>query len=201
MLSLVAGEYPQGIDAGGKQVEVASLSGSIKGEAFGDGNPGARHPQPIRQTQGSAALEAATQGKGQVSQMPAFPRPGVFLVKAGDKEYCVSVRSSEKEGLTQFLGGSQVPAMTKIAHTVVDYDPAEELRKYQYGHSRTFELFLPLVLLATLALLAEGWLANPIRARSATTQPQNRHDAAETEKTGGSHSPPGRKILVGRGAG
>jgi hypothetical protein len=186
MLSLVAGEYPQGIDAGGKQVEVVSLMGDAA----------EWHGLPAREN----TARMAVPHPGQVSEMPAFPRPGVCLVKADDREYCVSVRSSEKEGLTQFLGGSQVPAMEKITHTVVDYDPTEELRKYQYGHSRTFELFLPLVLLATAALLAEGWLANPIRARSQTRPEPDKRGAAPK---GVSDAPnqADRQVVVGRGAG
>jgi len=173
MLSLVAGEYPRGIDAGGGQVEVASLGGSLPQGR--DGNP----------------------WKGQVSEMPAFSKPGVFLVKTVDKEYCVSVRSSEKEGLMQFIRGSQVPALERITHTVLDYDPTDDLQKYQYGHSRTFELFLPLVLLATLALLAEGWLANPIRARlQARPEP-----AGGSLPQGRDGNRPDREILAGREVG
>lgn len=181
MLSLVAGEYPQGIDSGGGQVEVASLGGSLPQGR--DGNP----------------------WKGQVNEMPAFSKPGVFLIKAGEKEYCVSVRSSEKEGLMQFIRGSQVPTLERITHTVLDYDPTDDLQKYQYGHSRTFELFVPLVLLATLALLAEGWLANPIRARQqARPEPAGgspKGDPAALGLTDGDGNRPDREILAGRGAG
>ncbi len=187
-LSLVAGESPRGIDAGGQQVEVVSLGGSLKSD-----------PAALRTTDGDG-----NQWKGQVNEMPAFSKPGVFLIKAGEKEYCVSVRSSEKEGLMQFIRGSQVPALERITHTVLDYNPAEDLQKYQYGHSRTFELFVPLVLLATLALLAEGWLANPIRARSAT-QPAGgslKGDPAALGLTDGdANRPVDREILAGRGVG
>jgi len=182
-LSLVAGEYPRGIDAGGQQVEVVSLMGDAA----------EWHGLPAREN----TARMAVPHPGQVNDMPAFSKPGVFLVKAGEKEYCVSVRSSEKEGLMQFIRGSQVPALERITHTVLDYDPAEDLQKYQYGHSRTFELFVPLILLATLALLAEGWLANPIRAKSATMQPaggslpQGRDGNRQAE----------REILAGRGVG
>jgi hypothetical protein len=193
MLSLVAGEYPQGIDAGGGQVEVVPLSGSLKGQAFGDANSAPRRPQ--------RAQETAAEWKGRVGDMPAFSKPGVFLIKAGEKEYCVSVRASEKEGLMQFIRGSQVPTLGRVPHTVVDYGPAENLRKYQYGYSRTFELFLPFVLLATLALLAEGWLANPLRARSATPQAQSKQDIVGTEKAGDMGLAAGSEILAGRGAG
>ncbi|OHB80385.1 MAG: hypothetical protein A2Z25_17055 [Planctomycetes bacterium RBG_16_55_9] len=38
-----------------------SSGGSLKAAGFGDGQPSRNHPQPIRQAQGSASLEAATQ--------------------------------------------------------------------------------------------------------------------------------------------
>jgi Aerotolerance regulator N-terminal/von Willebrand factor type A domain len=183
MLSLAAGDYPKGIDAGSGQVEIVPLGGQAADQSD-NSKPTGR-----------------IQWKGRAGDIPAFSQPGVFLIKAGEKEYCVSVRASEKEGLMQFIRGSQVPTMGRIAHTVVDYDPAEDLRKYQYGYSRTFELFLPFVLLATLALLAEGWLANPLRARSATTQAQGKHDIAEIEKAGDTDGRTQREFAVGRGAG
>jgi hypothetical protein len=148
VISLAAGEQVQGIPSTGsgqalpasQQLDIVSLAGD------------------------------AGEWKQQGGDALVFPKPGVYLVKAGEKEYCVCVRSSEKEGLTQFLGGSQVPTLEHVTHSVVDYDPTEDLAKYHYGQVRTFELFLPLVLLATLAMLAEGWLANPIRAKSGSAE-------------------------------
>ncbi len=136
MISLVAGQQPEGINVGGQQADVLSLVGE------------------------------AIEWKGPASEMPAFSKPGVYLAKSGDKEYCVSVRSSDKEGLTQFVTGSQVPALSRVTHEIVDYNPSGGFDKYHLGQSRTFNMFLPLVLLATLALLVEGWLANPIRAKT-----------------------------------
>jgi len=134
--------------------------------------------------------------------MPVFSKSGVYLVKAGSEEFCVSVRSSDKEGLMQFLEGSQVPAMEKITHSVVDYNPADDLQKYHAGRSRTFELFLPLVLLATLALLVEGWLANPIRARAEkTTRSESIQAAGKDKQPGDALSISDREALVGRGTG
>ena len=140
VISLAAGEQAQGIGAGSPQLDIVPLAGD------------------------------AAEWKQQGGDALVFSKPGVYLVKAGEKEYRVCVRSSEKEGLTQFLGGSQVPALEHVTHTVVDYDPTEDFQKYNYGQVRTFELFLPLVLLATLAMLAEGWLANPIRAKSGSAK-------------------------------
>jgi hypothetical protein len=165
MISVVAGGSPKGIDLAGQPVEVLSLMGD-----------------PV-------------EWEGRAGEMPALTKPGVYQVKAGDKEYYVSVRSSEKEGLTQFVEESQIPALEKITHTVLDYNPADGMKEYHYGHSRTFELFLPLVILATLALLAEGWLANPVRAKSEEIAPLE----------GASRSEPidesSREVLVGRGTG
>ena len=172
MLSLLAGESPKGINPALQQVEVTCLTGD------------------------------ETDLKGQAMDMPVFSKSGVYLVKAGNRDFCVSVRSSPKEGLTQFLKGSKVPAMEKITHSVVDYNPADDLQKYHAGQSRTFELFLPLVMLATLALLAEGWLANPIRARAETTKHSESTQAADQGKQpGDALSTSGREVLVSGGAG
>jgi len=43
-----------------RHAEMIAAGGSLKGEAFGDGSSGGGHPQPVRQAQGSAALEDAT---------------------------------------------------------------------------------------------------------------------------------------------
>ncbi len=140
VISLAAGQQAQGIAAGAQQLDIVPLAGD------------------------------AAEWKQQGGDSLVFSKPGVYLVKGGEKEYRVCVRSSEKEGLTQFLGGTQVPTLEHVTHSVVDYDPTEDFAKYHYGQVRTFELFLPLVLLATLAMLAEGWLANPIRAKSGSAE-------------------------------
>ncbi|TKJ33413.1 MAG: hypothetical protein CEE38_20635 [Planctomycetes bacterium B3_Pla] len=172
MISLVAGQSVQGIDTGGQQVEVLSLTGE------------------------------AIEWKGRANETPAFSKPGVYLLQSGDREYCVSVRSSDKEGLTQFVKGSQVSALGGVTHEIVDYDPAEGFEKYHYGQSRTFELFLPLILLATLALLVEGWLANPVRAKSeSTTQPKSTLETTLGEQMGKTLNEPDREILVSGGVG
>jgi hypothetical protein len=172
MLSLVAGESPKGINAGRQQVEVTSLVGDETGF------------------------------EGQAIDMPVFSKSGVYLIKAGDEEFCVSVRSSPKEGLTQFLEGTQVPAMEKITHSIVDYNPADDLQKYHVGQSRMYELFLPFILLATLALLAEGWLANPIRARAEkTTRSESTQAAGQNKQPSDALSTSDQEVLISGGAG
>ncbi len=135
-LSLVAGERPRGIRTQDGEVEVLSLIGD----------------------------SIDWKGKGQ--EIPAFPRTGVYLVTAGDNKYCISVRASEKEGLEKYIEGSEVPAMGQIAHKILPYDEAVDFEQYHKGQARSVELFLFLLLLATLALLAEGWLGAPRLSRA-----------------------------------
>jgi len=99
--------------------------------------------------------------KGKESEIPAFPLAGVYSVKAENDKYCISVRASEKEGLEEFVEGSQVPAMGQITHKILPYDEAQDFERYHAGQARAVELYLSLLLLATLALLAEGWLGAP----------------------------------------
>jgi hypothetical protein len=135
-LSLVAGERPRGIRAQGGEVEVLSLVGD------------------------------SMDWKGKEQEIPAFPRAGVYLVTAGDNKYCISVRASEKEGLEKFVEGSEMPAMGQIAHQILPYDEAVDFEQYHKGQARSVEMFLFLLLLATLALLAEGWLGAPRLSRA-----------------------------------
>ncbi len=135
-ISLVAGERPRGIRAQGGEIEVLSLVGDLM------------------------------DWKGKEQEIPAFPRAGVYLVTAGDKKYCISVRASEKEGVEKFIEGSEVPAMGQIAHKILPYDEAVDFEQYHKGQARSVELFLFLLLLATLALLAEGWLGAPRLSRA-----------------------------------
>jgi hypothetical protein len=76
------------------------------------------------------------------------------------------VRASEKEGLEKYIEGSEVPALGQIAHQILPYDEAVDFEQYHKGQARSVELFLFLLLLATLALLAEGWLGAPRLSRA-----------------------------------
>jgi hypothetical protein len=132
----VAGERPRGIRAQGGEIEILSLVGD------------------------------SMDWKGKEQEIPSFPRTGVYLVTAGDKKYCISVRASDKEGLEQFVEGSEVPALGQIAHKILPFDETADFEQYHKGQARSVELFLPLLLLTTLALLAEGWLGAPRLSRA-----------------------------------
>jgi len=139
VLSIVAGDYPRGIKAQGGQVEILSLVGD-----------------PI-DWKGNEQEGSRPAG----SQIPVFPKAGVYLIKTSNNKYCISVRASEKEGLDEFVEGSKVPVMGRITHKILPYNEEEDFGQYHKGQARAIELYLPLLLLATLALLVEGWLGAP----------------------------------------
>jgi hypothetical protein len=153
MLSLVAGERPRGINAQGGEVEVLSLVGD------------------------------SMDWKGREQEMPSFPRTGVYLVTAGDRKYCISVRASEKEGLEQFVEGSEVAALGQIQNKILPFDETADFEQYHKGQARSVELFLPLLLLATLALLAEGWLGAPRLSKAGSEKIQDTESATETSES------------------
>jgi hypothetical protein len=57
--------------------------------------------------------------------------------------------------------GSVVPALGGLAHSVRLYTSPEALAGDFRTISRGVDLYLPLLLAALVALVTEGWLANP----------------------------------------
>ena len=131
---------------------------------------------PVALTLGEQPLEISTLSgdpvnwQGPARDMPLFVRAGVYRAKTDKDEFLVSVCAAPNEGRMQFVNGTQVPALQRVEHEVVDYDPSGDFTPYHLGQHRSVDLFLPLVLLATLALLVEGWLANPMRKKTVTTE-------------------------------
>ncbi len=110
----------------------------------------------------------ALEWKGRPTELPAFPRTGVYLATAGDRKSCLSVRTSPREGDWRFVEGSRVPILGPVAHTVVPFETQTDYAKYHVGQARVTELYVPLLVLATLALLIEG-LLSAVRVRSRST--------------------------------
>ncbi|MCL5282287.1 MAG: BatA domain-containing protein [Planctomycetes bacterium] len=100
----------------------------------------------------------ALEWKGPASEMPPFPRTGVYLATSGNEKYCISVRSSPKEGEYRFVEGSHVPTLASAPHTVIPFAPNEDYTQYHAGQARAVELYIPTLLLLTLVVLLEGLL-------------------------------------------
>jgi hypothetical protein len=107
----------------------------------------------------------ALEWKGRPAEMPPFPRTGVYLATTGDQKRCISVRASPKEGEYRFVESSNVPILGSIPHTVVPFETGANYAQYHAGQARVTELYIPLLLLSTLAVFVEGLLgASRIRS-------------------------------------
>lgn len=107
--------------------------------------------------------------KGLAAQLPTLPRPGIYLVRGAGATNAVAVRSSEKEGHQSFITSDKLPALGTLAYAVNDFQGGEALVSEFHRLEKSLDLSPLLLLLALLALAAEGWLANPppLRAKSA----------------------------------
>lgn len=117
--------------------------------------------------------------KGEKSQIPAMPRSGVYLVQTDRANQYVSVRSSDKEGRLRFITTDDVPVLSGLAYVVKTYTDTASLLVEARQTARGFDLFLPLLFLALLALLAEGWLVNPLPRQTARPTPLPRPAIAQ----------------------
>jgi hypothetical protein len=164
-LSLVAGEYPHGIGATESFERVAEPDQSER-----SARRDASQPVEILSLVGDSI-----DWKGAAHEIPLFAKAGVYLLKANDSTYCVSVRASAKEGLQEFVESSHVPIMGRATHNVSSYSETQDYGHYHAGQTRTVDLYVFLLLLATLALLAEGWLGSyrPVQATQAVGQEES----------------------------
>ena len=116
----------------------------------------------------------ALEWKGPATEMPAFPRTGVYLATAGSEKYCISVRASPKEGEYRFVEGSHVPILASASHTVAPFATDADYTLYHAGQARAVELYIPLLLLLTLVVLFEGLLGASGVRRSREESPVKR---------------------------
>jgi len=99
--------------------------------------------------------------KGTPDQFPAFARSGVYTVQAGTNTITLAIRSSDREGRLQFLPSDTIPVLDGLNYTVKTLSEASALTDTTVIARRGLNLYLPFLLLALAAWIAEGWLANP----------------------------------------
>ena len=92
-----------------------------------------------------------------VAEMGVLKKYGVELLAAD-----INV-IRKAEGREEFLADSALAIMGPIDHTVINFQEGGDYDKLLAGPARSRPLYLPILLLATLALLTEGLLANPRR--------------------------------------
>jgi len=99
--------------------------------------------------------------QGAPGQLATLPRSGVYAVRGESETSYVAVRSSDKEGRQQFIAGGSLPALGKLAYSVKNFSGGDSLVAEFERLEKSLDLSPLLLLLALLALAAEGWLANP----------------------------------------
>jgi hypothetical protein len=147
--SVVAGEPPAGMPAGADTLAVQSLGGS-----------------PL-------------DWKGPAGQFTAFPRVGVYAMRAGRETNWVAVRSSEKEGRRKFITGGAVAALGNLPYSVDNMTGSAGARPDFRRQDRSLDLSLPLLLLAFASLALEGWLANPPALKPRPSAPPSFQHSSE----------------------
>jgi hypothetical protein len=98
---------------------------------------------------------------GSRDQFPKFVRSGGYEMRIGGKHYGLSVRGSAEEGSQEFVSGEDVPLMGKTEHTVIALNDDNELKELLAASRTGVNLYLPLLLMAMIAIMAEGILGSP----------------------------------------
>jgi len=99
------------------------------------------------------------QGPGR--NLPALPRAGIYSLEANHQTSFIAVRSAIAEGRESFVAAEKIPALADLSHQVEDYQDSESLIRLVRRLRTGVELFLPLLLLALCAAVAEGLIVNP----------------------------------------
>ena len=102
---------------------------------------------------------------GPRDQVPVLVRGGAYIARMGERETCLSVLPSDAEGNNAFIDGSEVAAMGGISHAVRELSDEEDFRDELENSMAGMGLYLPLLLLAIAAFMAEGLLGSPALRR------------------------------------
>lgn len=165
-------EDPQGGDKAGTaaaQTLAGAAANRLRSLVAGERPP----VLPVAEEMGLLSLAGdSLDWKGRATELPSFPRTGVYLATAGAQKCCLAVRAAPAEGDWRFLDGAAVPILGPVAHTVVAFDANGDYTKYHAGQARVTDLYVPLLVLATLALFLEGLLsAARVRSRGRSILP------------------------------
>jgi len=114
---------------------------------------------------------------GPRDQVPVLVRGGAYIVRMGERETCLSVMPSDTEGGDAFIDGSEVTAMGEIPHAVRELSNEEDFRDELESSIAGMGLYLPLLLLAATALIAEGLLgSSPLRRKKKPAAQKEQED-------------------------
>ena len=121
--------------------------------------PGQAAQTPVHLT---SLAGGAMDWKGPAKTMPVFTAPGFYMASFSNGTTYAAVRCSPAEGEPMFLQDDAVPVMGPIAHSVSTFTDTVAMLKKVRTARRGVSLLLPLLLLATACVLAEGWVVNTV---------------------------------------
>jgi hypothetical protein len=152
-MSLVAGNAPRSLPGKGDEVKITTLVGD------------------------------QVDWSGPRDQVPVLVREGAYVVRMGERETCLSVIPSDAEGNSAFIDGSEVTAMGGVPHVVRELSDEEDFRDELESSIAGMGLYLPLLLLATATLMAEGLLGSPSLRRKKRPAGGEEHEGREEPGT------------------
>ena len=98
---------------------------------------------------------------GLKDKSPLLVRSGAYVVNMGQRESCLSVLPSEREGSSPFVEGDKIEGFTGIPHGVRTLSDEDDFRDDLDKSLAGTGLFLPFILLALVCMMAEGILGSP----------------------------------------
>jgi hypothetical protein len=104
---------------------------------------------------------AAQDWSGPSSELPTFPRSGVYGLTTAARALTLGIRSNPAEAAFEEVDTTPVPALAGLDHSVQPDQPVDEMIKADNRFRKSTDFYLPLILLALATLMAEGWIANP----------------------------------------
>ena len=130
-VSIVAGQAPRLVSAGGSDMSIVTLLGD------------------------------QIEWTGPMGQAPLLVRGGAYIASVGERETCLTVMPSDKEGSDAFIEDDTIPALNGMEIEVSTLSDEDNFRKTLNASLAGTGLCLPFLLLAFLCLLVEGLLSAP----------------------------------------
>ena len=96
-------------------------------------------------------------------QSPLLVRSGAYIVAMGQRESCLTVMPSEREGRSPFIEGDKIAGLAGIKYEISTLSDEDDFRDDLDKSLAGAGLFLPLLLLALACMIAEGLLGSPAK--------------------------------------
>jgi hypothetical protein len=117
---------------------------------------------------GSASGTPALDWQGSAAAAPAIPRSGLYWLDSGSNRLHIAARCAPGEAEESFITGDRVASLEGLAYRVATWEHTGALVNQVRAARRGRDFSSSLLLLAVLAVLAEGLLANVIPAAGST---------------------------------